>query len=158
MARWLHNCSRWRACAWWNGRSTDQPPRKAPDFSQAVQSSLFQERSSNVIAMPPRVEIKPRIRTDVPARPSSQKPAARRAKPVPEGQGTPGFPAARVGQTAPVGHHRGSGDLLRSAGRYHAPPRCGLRARLEHGAARVRALPARLLLCWAASSSSPRAT
>ena len=43
----------------------DQPPRKAPDFSQAVQSSLFHERSSNVIAMPPRVEVKPRIRTEV---------------------------------------------------------------------------------------------
>jgi uncharacterized RDD family membrane protein YckC len=68
----------------------EQPTRKAPDFSQAVQSSLFHERlSSNVIAMPPRVEVKPRVRPE--AKPPSQKSAARRAKPVPEGQGTLDF-------------------------------------------------------------------
>ena len=81
----------------------DQTPRKAPDFSQAVQSSLFQDRSSNVIAMPPRVEVKPRIRPDVPARPPSQKPAAKRAKPVPEGQGTLDFLPPAVGKPRQLG-------------------------------------------------------
>src|SRR6185369_3836642 len=38
-----------------------------------------------------RVEIKPRIRPDAPARPPSQKPGARRPKPVPEGQGSLDF-------------------------------------------------------------------
>jgi uncharacterized RDD family membrane protein YckC len=69
----------------------DQPPREAPDLSHAVQSSLFQERS-NVIAMPaPRVESKPRSRTEAPARTTSQKPAPRRARAVPEGQGSLDF-------------------------------------------------------------------
>jgi uncharacterized RDD family membrane protein YckC len=64
----------------------------APNFSQAVQASLFQERpTSNVIAMRPRVEVKPRVRAEAPAKPPSQKPATRRAKPVPQGQGTLDF-------------------------------------------------------------------
>src|SRR5664280_2158039 len=64
-------------------------PRETRNFSQAVQASLFQ--LSNVIAMPPRVEIKPRVRGEATAKPPSQKPATRRAKPVPEGQGTLDF-------------------------------------------------------------------
>lgn len=67
-------------------------PEQAPDFSLAVQALLFQERlASNVIAMPPRVEIKPRVRAEAAAKPPSQKPATRRAKPVPEGQGSLDF-------------------------------------------------------------------
>jgi uncharacterized RDD family membrane protein YckC len=64
----------------------------APNFSQAVQASLFQTslHTSNVIAMPPRVEIKPRVRAE-PGKPPSQRSAAKRAKPVPEGQGTLDF-------------------------------------------------------------------
>ncbi len=81
----------------------DLPPREAPDLSHAVQSHLFQERS-NVIAMPaPRVESKPRSRADAPARTSSQKAAPRRARAVPEGQGTPGFPAARPAKPRQLG-------------------------------------------------------
>jgi uncharacterized RDD family membrane protein YckC len=64
----------------------------APNFSQAVQASLFQERpATNVIAMPPRVEIKPRVRAGSPSKPPSHKPAAKRAKPVLDGQGTLDF-------------------------------------------------------------------
>jgi uncharacterized RDD family membrane protein YckC len=85
-------------------RAQPEPPRQAPDFSQAVQSSLFQERSgTNVIAMPPRVELKPRARPEVPAKPSSQKPAARRAKPVPEGQGTLDFLPPAVAKPRQLG-------------------------------------------------------
>ena len=65
-------------------RAQPEQPRKAPNFSQAVQASLF--HTSNVIAMPPRFEIKPRVPTE-PGKPPSQRPAAKRAKPVPEGQG-----------------------------------------------------------------------
>ena len=70
----------------------EQPPREAPNLSQAVQASLFQERS-NVIADASRrgSRAKPRARADAPARTASQKPAPRRAKPVPEGQGTLDF-------------------------------------------------------------------
>ena len=82
----------------------DQPPRKAPDFSQAVQSSLFHERSSsNVIAMPPRVEVKPRVRAETTAKLPSQKPAPRRAKPVPEGQGTLDFLPPAVSKPRQLG-------------------------------------------------------
>jgi len=63
----------------------EQAPREAPNFSQAVQASLFQ--ASNVIAMPPRVEIKPRARAESAAKPPAQKLPARRAKHAPEGQG-----------------------------------------------------------------------
>jgi uncharacterized RDD family membrane protein YckC len=64
----------------------------APNFSQAVQESLFQERPlSNVIAMPARVEAKPRVRGESGAKAPSQRPATRRSKPVPEGQGTLDF-------------------------------------------------------------------
>lgn len=66
-----------------------QPEREAPNFSEAVQASLFQ--ASNVIAMPPRVESKQRVRAEGPAKPPSLKPAARRARPVVEGQGTLDF-------------------------------------------------------------------
>ena len=58
----------------------EQSPRMAPNFSQAVQASLFQ--TSNVIAMPPRVESKPRVRAEIPGRPPSQRTSAKRAKPV----------------------------------------------------------------------------
>jgi uncharacterized RDD family membrane protein YckC len=67
----------------------DQPPRPAPDLSQAMQASLFP--TSNVIAMRPHAESKPRTRAEAPGRPSSQKPAAKRARPVPDGQGTLDF-------------------------------------------------------------------
>jgi uncharacterized RDD family membrane protein YckC len=70
-------------------RQQPEETRQAPDLSQAVQASLFQ--TSNVIAMPGRTEAKPRVRAEGPARPSPQKPASRRAKPVPEGQGTLDF-------------------------------------------------------------------
>jgi uncharacterized RDD family membrane protein YckC len=68
---------------------SEQAPRPAPNFSQAVQASLFQ--TSNVIAMPPHVDSKPRERADVAARPVPQKPTAKRARPVREGQGTLDF-------------------------------------------------------------------
>ncbi len=69
----------------------EQAPREPPNFSHAVQASLFRERAtSNLIAMPPRVEMKPRVRAEGPAKPPSQKPT-RRAKPVVEGQGTLDF-------------------------------------------------------------------
>jgi uncharacterized RDD family membrane protein YckC len=67
----------------------DQAPQQAPNFSQAVQASLFQ--MSNLIAMPPRADSKPRVRAEVPGRPLSQKPTAKRARPVREGQGTLDF-------------------------------------------------------------------
>jgi uncharacterized RDD family membrane protein YckC len=70
-------------------RAQPEQPRRAPNFSQAVQASLFQ--TSNVIAMPPRVESKPRDRAEVPDRPLTQRPSAKRARPVPEGQGTLDF-------------------------------------------------------------------
>jgi uncharacterized RDD family membrane protein YckC len=63
----------------------DQASRPAPNLSEAVQASLFQ--ASNVIAMPPPVESKPRTRAETAPRTPPQKPATRRAKPVPEGQG-----------------------------------------------------------------------
>src|SRR5664279_6252132 len=52
----------------------EQAPRQAPNFSQAVQASLFQ--ASNVIAMPPPVDSRPRVLADVTAKPVSQKPTA----------------------------------------------------------------------------------
>ena len=67
----------------------EQAPRQAPNFSQAVQASLFQ--TSNVIAMPPHFESKPRVGAEVPGRLVSQRPSAKRARPVPEGQGTLDF-------------------------------------------------------------------
>ena len=67
----------------------EQGLRVAPNFSEAVQASLFQ--ASNVIAMRPRVESKPRARAESAAKPPSQRPAARRPKPVPEGQGSLDF-------------------------------------------------------------------
>ncbi len=70
-------------------RQLEQAPQEAPNFSRAVQTSLFQDRPGNVIAMPPREEAKPRVRADAPTR--APKPATRRAKPVPEGQGTLDF-------------------------------------------------------------------
>lgn len=70
----------------------EQQPREAADFSQAVQASLFHSsvQSSNVIAMPPRVEAKPLVRGESTVKPF-QKAVARRAKPVTEGQGTLDF-------------------------------------------------------------------
>jgi uncharacterized RDD family membrane protein YckC len=67
----------------------EQGPRPAPNFSQAVQASLFP--TSNVIAMPGHMESKPQIRADAAAKPVAQKPAAKRARPVREGQGTLDF-------------------------------------------------------------------
>ena len=72
--------------------------------------------------------------------------------------GHAGFPAAGSGQTAPVGHHGGSRDLLRSAGRHDAPPRGGIGARLEHGDCSATDSSCWGSTCWAASSISPRAT
>src|ERR1035441_8022623 len=66
----------------------EQAQRPAPNFSQAVQASLFQ---TNLITMPPQVESRPRVRAEVAATPLSQKPAAKRARPVREGQGTLDF-------------------------------------------------------------------
>jgi len=69
--------------------------RVAPNLSGAVQTQLFHDRSSNVIPFDsyaaPRVETKPRPRTDALARTPAHKSAARRSKPVPEGQGTLDF-------------------------------------------------------------------
>src|ERR1017187_449711 len=67
-------------------REQPEQARDAPNFSQAVQASLFH---SNVIAMPAR-ETKPRVRTE-PGRPATPRTAAKRARPVPEGQGTLDF-------------------------------------------------------------------
>lgn len=76
-------------------RAQPEPASVTPNFSEAVQASLFQDRTSNVIAMPSRVENAPRTRSDSPVKPLSPKPATRRARPVPEGQGTLDFlPAA----------------------------------------------------------------
>lgn len=66
------------------------PETEAPNFSHAVQATLFQ--TSNVIAMPPRMENKPRgLRADGPAKPPTARQTPRRAKPVPEGQGSLDF-------------------------------------------------------------------
>jgi len=71
-------------------RQSDLAEREQPNLSQAIQGTLFQ--ASNVIAMPPRLEPpKTRVRTDGPAKPATTKTTARRAKPVPEGQGTLDF-------------------------------------------------------------------
>ena len=67
----------------------EQPPRRAPNFSQAVQASLFQ--TSNVIAMPAPPDSRPRPRADVSARPPAPRASTRRPKPVPEGQGSLDF-------------------------------------------------------------------
>jgi uncharacterized RDD family membrane protein YckC len=69
-------------------RAQPETPREAPNFSQAVQASLFQ---SKVVAMPQRADAKPRVRAETPAKMASQRPAARRAKPAAEGQGTLDF-------------------------------------------------------------------
>ena len=68
-----------------------EEPKRAPNFSQAVQTSFFQ--TSNVIPMPPpKVEVKPRAQAvAAPVKPAAPKPAQRRAKAVPEGQGTLDF-------------------------------------------------------------------
>src|SRR5260370_1601028 len=66
-------------------RAQPEQPREAPNFSQAVQASLFQ---SKVVAMPPRTDAKPLARPQGPAKLPSQKPAARRPKPPAPGQGT----------------------------------------------------------------------
>ncbi|MEO8596223.1 MAG: RDD family protein [Candidatus Solibacter sp.] len=63
--------------------------QETPSLSQAFQASLFP--ASNVIAMPPRPEAKPRTRAEGPVKPAAPRTAARRAKPVPEGQGTLDF-------------------------------------------------------------------
>jgi uncharacterized RDD family membrane protein YckC len=73
--------------------------RVAPNLSGAVQASLFHDRSfrsSNVIPFasyaPARVEVKPpRARAEAATKPTTLKPAVRRAKPAPEGQGTLDF-------------------------------------------------------------------
>ena len=126
------------------GRRAARPAAARGAGLLAGGAGLVVPGTSNVIAMPPRVETKPRIRPDVPAKPALAEARGQTRQARPGRSGHSGFPAARAGQTAPVGHHRGSGDLLRSARGHHAPPRRGLRARLEHGDARVRALPARV--------------
>ena len=69
--------------------------RVAPNLSGAVQASLFQDRSSNVIPFadyaPPRAETTARVRAETPVRPATHKPVVRRAKPVVQGQGTLDF-------------------------------------------------------------------
>jgi len=71
-------------------RVPEAPVQEAPDMSVAVQASLFQ--ASNVVSMPPRPGVaRPRARVEAPVKPSAPKPATRRAKPVPEGQGTLDF-------------------------------------------------------------------
>ena len=64
------------------------PSASQAGLAQAVQGTLFQP--SNVIAMPPRTESKPRVRPEGPAKPAIRTPV-RRAKPAPEGQGTLDF-------------------------------------------------------------------
>jgi uncharacterized RDD family membrane protein YckC len=76
-------------------RVMEQPEsRVAPNLSGAVQASLFQDRSSNVIPIasyaPQLLEPKTRVRTEAPGR-VAQKPTVRRARPAPEGQGTLDF-------------------------------------------------------------------
>jgi len=67
----------------------------APNLSGAVQATLFHDRSSNVIPIasyaPPRLEPRSRAGVESTAKPPVHKPATRRAKPVPEGQGTLDF-------------------------------------------------------------------
>src|SRR4051794_38375388 len=71
----------------------ESTPAELPNYARAVQSTLFQ--TSNVISMPAPAESKPRTRTEGPANPPSARQVTRRAKPVPEGQGTLDFlPAA----------------------------------------------------------------
>jgi uncharacterized RDD family membrane protein YckC len=70
-------------------RVPDLSEREQPNLSQAIQGTLFQ--SSNVISMPPRLEPKPRVRSDAPTKPATNRTATRRARPVPEGQGTLDF-------------------------------------------------------------------
>ena len=70
-------------------RVTDLPEREQADLSHAIQGTLFQ--ASNVISMPPRFEPKPRVRPDGPSKPNISRTNTRRAKPVPEGQGTLDF-------------------------------------------------------------------
>jgi uncharacterized RDD family membrane protein YckC len=69
--------------------------RVAANLSGAVQASLFQDRSSNVIPIAsygaPRVETKPRPRAEGPAKPVAHKPPVKRAKPAAAGQGTLDF-------------------------------------------------------------------
>jgi uncharacterized RDD family membrane protein YckC len=69
----------------------DQWPETTPNLSGAVQVSLFQDRSSNVIAMPAPVIARPSARGDATVKPQASKPATRRARPVPEGQGSLDF-------------------------------------------------------------------
>src|SRR3954451_2583668 len=45
-------------------RVPELPEQEPPNYSQAIQGTLFQ--SSNVIAMPPRMEPKTRVRADGP--------------------------------------------------------------------------------------------
>jgi uncharacterized RDD family membrane protein YckC len=74
------------------------PARTSPGLSRAVQTSFF--HASNVIPIeaygPPRPEVRPRNKTDLSNQPVVPKPVvprpnARRAKSVPEGQGTLDF-------------------------------------------------------------------
>jgi uncharacterized RDD family membrane protein YckC len=85
-------------------RARPEPPgtggTPAPNFSQAVQASLF--HTSNVIAMPPRVENKPPVSAE-PGKTPSQRSAAKRAKPVPEGQGTLDFLPSAPGKPRRLG-------------------------------------------------------
>ena len=63
--------------------------------SRPSQAQLFQDRVSNVIPIasyaPPRAETKPPTRVEDPAKPVTQKPVVKRAKPVAEGQGSLDF-------------------------------------------------------------------
>ena len=74
--------------------ATQPESRVAPNLAGAVQTQLFHERASNVIPFsdyaPVRPDAKPRGRAEGPAK-ATAKPPVRRAKPVPEGQGTLDF-------------------------------------------------------------------
>ena len=72
--------------------------RVAPNLSGAVQTSLFQDRTSKVIPIasyaPPRVEPKPRVRVEGPAKPATQKPPVGARQAGCGRAGHAGFPAA----------------------------------------------------------------
>jgi uncharacterized RDD family membrane protein YckC len=74
----------------------EQPEsRVAPNLAGAVQASLFQDRSSNVIPFAsyaaPRADTRAEARVETKPKPATQKAPVRRARPVPEGQGTLDF-------------------------------------------------------------------
>jgi uncharacterized RDD family membrane protein YckC len=68
-----------------------EPPPARPNFSRAVQGSLFHDRpASNVIPIASYAPPRPRAKAETGAG-STTRPATRRHKPVPEGQGSLDF-------------------------------------------------------------------